>query len=248
MSAPSVTPVKVLLTVVVGVSFIGFLRGTTQDDYTFEPPLRDLPEAHHGDVHKARPYWELRDSPRGAGPVLEADLAAMGAAVPGRADAVSLAGHDKRVALMSREATRAYFGAPPVIPHPARQQTQAECTACHDNGVRLGNKAAAAYPHDAFVSCTQCHAMAEPSVPWEASAVQPDPRAVQNLFVGEHAPLQGERWTDVAPPRLPHPTFMHERCTSCHGPNGRDALKSTHPERQSCLQCHVTNAAIEQRP
>lgn len=248
MSRPTSGPLTIFLTVVFGVSLVGFLRGTRHEDYSFETPLRDLPEAHHGGVRPARPYWEMRDAPRGDGPVLAADLAAMIEAMPSRTEAVELGGTDKRVALADRADNRAFFGAPPTIPHPVRQQTQAECVACHETGLRIADKAAPPYPHDGFVSCTQCHAMGEPALPWDPQAQLADPRAVDNSFVGAQAPLEGERWTGIAPPKLPHPTFMHERCVSCHGPNGRDAMKSTHPDRQSCLQCHVTDAELEQRP
>lgn len=247
MSSVPVSPVTVLLSVVFGVSLIGFMRGTDVEHYDFETPLRDLPEVQHGDVQPARPYWEMRQTPRGDGPVLAADLAAMEGAVPSRLDPVDLTGTSKREAIADRAEGRAYFGAPPVIPHPVRQGAQGECVACHENGVRISGHQAPPYPHENFVSCTQCHAMAEPAVPWdETDSV--DPRAVANSFVGVDSPLKGERWTSVAPPVIPHPTFMRERCVSCHGPNGRDAMKSTHPDRQSCEQCHAPDASLEQRP
>ncbi|MCO4746965.1 MAG: hypothetical protein KC912_19360 [Proteobacteria bacterium] len=247
MSSPPVNPLTVLLAVVFGVSLIGFLRGTDTNDYDFETPLRDLAEGDHGVVRPAVPYWEMRNSPRGDGPVLAADLAALEGAVPSRTDAVDLTGTSKREALADRAEHRAYFGAPPVIPHPVRQQTEAECKACHENGVRISGHQAPPYPHEAYVSCTQCHAMAEPALPWEETTPA-DPRAVDNSFLGVASPTEGERWTGVAPPVIPHMTFMRERCVSCHGPNGRDAMKSTHPDRQSCEQCHAADASIEQRP
>jgi len=249
MAKPSTGPVMVMLTVVLGVSLVAFLRATRSDDYTFETPLRDLPEVHHADVKPAIPYWEMRNrAPGGRAPVLQADLAALEGAVPSRTDAVELGSGGKQAALAQRSARRAYFGAPPVIPHPVRQQTQAECKACHELGIRIRGMAAPPYPHESYVSCTQCHAMSEPNLPWDPDGQQADPRALPNSFVGERAPLEGDRWTGIAPPALPHATFMHERCISCHGPNGRDAMKSTHPDRQSCLQCHVTDSTLEARP
>jgi len=249
MDTPSTAPVMMFLTVIVGVSLVAFLRATRTDNYTFDTPLRSLPEVHHADAQPAIPYWEMRDrAPGGRPPVLESDLALLQGAVPRRTDAVDLGDEDKRAALAQRAERRAYFGAPPVIPHPVQQQSQAECRACHELGVRIRGLAATPYPHDNLVSCTQCHAMGAPGLPWDPDGQREDPRAVVNTFVGESAPLKGERWTGIAPPRLPHPTFMHERCISCHGPNGRDAMKSTHPDRQSCLQCHPTDSTLEARP
>lgn len=248
MDRPTNAPLAVLAMVVLGVSLVGFLRGTRQAEYAFEVPLRDLPEADHAGVQPALPYWGLRERVSGgAEPVLTADLATLVAAVPSRTDVVELGQGGKQNALAERSARRAYFGAPPIIPHPIQQQSQAECRACHELGVRIRGRVAPPYPHDAFVSCTQCHPQAAPALPWDPAG-EADPRAVPNSFDGARAPLQGKRWTGIAPPSMPHPTFMHERCISCHGPNGRDAMKSTHPERQSCLQCHVTDANLEARP
>jgi cytochrome c-type protein NapB len=76
----------------------------------------------------------------------------------------------------------------------------------------------------------------------------PDPRAVDNSFAGFPSPDQGPRAWDIAPPQIPHRTFMRERCESCHGVNGRDAIRSSHPYRQSCEQCHAASAEKDLRP
>jgi cytochrome c-type protein NapB len=34
---------------------------------------------------------------------------------------------------------------------------------------------------------------------------------------------------------------------SCHGPNGLFGLRTPHPDRQSCFQCHVPEAGLDQR-
>ena len=250
MDAPSTSPVMVFLTVVLGVSLVGFLRATRTEDYTFETPTRELIAATHGgEAMPAVPYREMRTrTPGDEPPVMTADLLTLRGQVPARTHPVDLGDGDKRSALDQRATRRAYFGAPPVIPHPVQQQSQAECRACHEFGMRIGDRAAPPYPHDGYVSCTQCHALAAPALPWDPDEQRVDPRAVPNSFRGEKAPIEGRRWTGIAPPSLPHPTFMHERCISCHGPNGRDAMKSTHPDRQSCLQCHATDASLEARP
>lgn len=51
-----------------------------------------------------------------------------------------------------------------------------------------------------------------------------------------------------APPTIPHPAHQHEvpACLACHRHGakvaGKDARPTTHPERASCLQCHVVAA------
>ncbi len=80
------------------------------------------------------------------------------------------------------------------------------------------------------------------------AALPPDATFAANGFVGMDSPEQGPRATDGAPPQVPHRTVMRERCTSCHGPNGRDAMKSTHPDRQNCSQCHASPADLDLRP
>jgi cytochrome c-type protein NapB len=40
---------------------------------------------------------------------------------------------------------------------------------------------------------------------------------------------------------------MRDDCMSCHGPQGLFGLRTPHPDRQSCLQCHVPNAELDQR-
>ncbi len=236
--------------IVLGIAIVGFMRATSHDDYDFEVPLRTLEEqASHADIGPARTYLAMRDAPRGTA-VLPDALAGLAASVPSRTDAVDLTGTSKADDLAVRSERRAYHGAPPVIPHVVGQATASECMACHDTGIRFGLLRATPIPHEAYTVCTQCHAMAEPGMPWAnpSEGVAVDPRDVPNSFLGSAAPEAGPRWTSIAPPAIAHPTFMHERCMSCHGPNGRDALRSTHPDRQNCEQCHVPQAPLEQRP
>lgn len=236
--------------ITIGLSLVGFMRATSSDDYVFEAPLREItgvPVA--GETRPSRTYWQLRDVARGEA-VLPESLALLQAAVPSVTDALELSDVSRADALTARTHRRAFYGAPPVIPHPVNQSSMSECLACHDHGMRMGALAAPAIPHPAFLSCTQCHALAEPNLPWgeRSEGLAEDPRAVPNSFVGLKAPLMGNRWTSVAPPIVPHDSFMHERCVSCHGPNGRVPLRTPHPDRSNCRQCHALNANLEQRP
>jgi len=135
-----------------------------------------------------------------------------------------------------RAARRAYAGAPPVIPH---APFGAGCTACHtERGMDVdGIGFAPPSPHDGTdgmagaVHCNQCHVFQATDGVFRA-----------NAFEGL-AWRPAHRAYDGAPPVMPHPVFMHEDCLACHaGPAAREAIRTTHPERENCRQCHLSVA------
>lgn len=145
---------------------------------------------------------------------------------------------EREAALTARAARRAYDGAPPVVPHPVDPTSVSACLTCHEHGLRLGAVVAPALPHRPFTSCTQCHApSAPPALAERARAALPP-----NGFDGLAAPAGGERAWAGAPPVMPHSTWMREACMSCHGPNGTAGLRTSHPWRMSCTQCHAARA------
>lgn len=175
--------------------------------------------------------------------VLALSLAACGSSNEGGEEAskgpsVPVAGHDG--ALKSSPAERAqrrsFDGAPPVIPH---QPMGVNCTACHnERGLDVaGVGYAPPSPHarteglSAISRCQQCHVFRTT-----------DATFVANTFEGLPQDLRpGPRAYDGAPPVLPHGLLMHENCLACHsGPAAREEIRTTHPEREDCVQCHVT--------
>jgi cytochrome c-type protein NapB len=146
-----------------------------------------------------------------------------------------------------RQQRRAYDGAPPVIPH---QHFDSPCVDCHAGQAVVvhGIGIAPANPHGVGFAadilqrsetvgiagrtqnCVQCH------VP--TSAV---PSFAGSTFSGWRTPgLRGSRHHPLAPPRIPHDTWLHENCLACHaGPAAREEIITTHPERTACRQCHV---------
>jgi nitrate reductase (cytochrome), electron transfer subunit len=107
-------------------------------------------------------------------------------------------------------------------------------------------KTAPKISHAHYTSCTQCHVPSVGSqIPTDEIALR-EPIAV-NQFVGLIAPLQGSRAWPTAPPTTPHPTLMRSDCMSCHGPQGMFGLRTPHPDRQACVQCHAPNAGLDQR-
>ncbi len=141
-----------------------------------------------------------------------------------------------KTAATARAKRRAYDGAPPVIPHGAMG---AECTSCHTRtGIQFGSMGfAPPMPHVSdpggigqFARCTQCH------VYQNATTV-----FVENTFDGLRQDLRhGKKQHALAPPVIPHSTFMRENCVACHtGPAAREEIRCSHPERIRCGQCHV---------
>lgn len=153
----------------------------------------------------------------------------------------------KRAALKDRAARRAYDGAPPVVPHPITQDSSASCLACHGQGMQVKDRFASKISHPAFGgSCTQCHVSTQHAFSASDAALWAAP-LTENSFQGKAAPAAGTRAWKGAPPTVPHRTLMRSDCMSCHGPSGLFALRTPHPERQSCVQCHVPAAENDQR-
>ncbi len=140
-----------------------------------------------------------------------------------------------------RAERRAFDGAPPVIPH---EQFTADCRSCHTpEGLEIaGVGYAPPMPHgntsgmSAISRCRQCHIYSEA-----------DDLFVENGFIGLRQDLRhGRRLNDEAPPVMPHPTHMRENCLACHsGPAAREEIRTPHPERPLCRQCHVEEVTTD---
>ena len=134
-----------------------------------------------------------------------------------------------------RAERRLYDGAPPVVPHENFGMT---CTECHNiDGVEVpGVGFAPPQPHadtagmSSVSRCVQCHVFKQSDAVFAASD-----------FVGLRQDLRhGARLYPIAPPTIPHKTFMRENCLACHsGSAAREEIRTTHPERTRCRQCHV---------
>lgn len=137
----------------------------------------------------------------------------------------------------NRSGRRAYDGAPPFIPHdlaPETERTQ-DCAPCHtfggyNPGLRTYSPRS---PHPELANCLQCHVRPVTS----ASFVESD-------WVTPDVPTYGVGGTILgAPPAIPHALLMREHCVSCHGgASAAPDIRTDHPERFNCRQCH---AAIE---
>lgn len=133
------------------------------------------------------------------------------------------------------ESIRSYDGAPPVIPHEINESTERiNCLSCHQYGglAPLLKKSAPRSPHPEYSQCLQCHV----------------PQKTKNTFKGmvnefvrfTNKPVVSPKTLPSAPPVIPHGPQYRTQCQTCHvGSGAVSGLKSNHPERQNCLQCHV---------
>jgi cytochrome c-type protein NapB len=140
-----------------------------------------------------------------------------------------------------RAERRAYDGAPPVIPHPRFSRA---CESCHEGGgvAVPGLGVAPASPHGetrgigASARCGQCHVERTTSGEFRVNRFEGRPQQVRHRAAA----------TAGGPPVMPHPAFMRESCAACHaGPGARSEIRTTHPERKRCRQCHVERSAAD---
>ncbi|MBI5155540.1 hypothetical protein HZA57_09915 [Candidatus Poribacteria bacterium] len=130
---------------------------------------------------------------------------------------------------------RAYLYAPPPVTHSIKNENDsAACLQCHarEKDVALRKNAIAPIPHAEFSQCLQCHL--------KGTAANADFRP--NGFVGLDFPGKGARAYEGAPPTIPHRLFMRDNCQACHGPTGDHSIRTPHPERSQCRQCHAAEA------
>lgn len=220
-----------LVTVIfaVGLAIVGFIVGTRPASKL----LRSKPQrAAKRPASAARSYTQLRSDR--ARRTRAGELGILVAAVPTAVPKAAPTAAQRKATLKARAERRAYSGAPPVIPHGISQKSSASCLTCHRNGAVVAGKIAPRISHPEYASCTQCHVvsqgMGRRNVP-----------NVGNTFHGTLTAGRGTRTGIGAPPTIPHSTWMRSNCLACHGPAGKAGLRTTHPQRKSCRQCHAPN-------
>lgn len=158
-------------------------------------------------------------------------------------------------------ALRAYPGAPPRIPHglTAEELHGLGCRTCHERGGYSARFEAyvPVTPHPDWVDCLSCH------LPDAGVAGIQLPHGEQNATcrqchaAGGPAPsVTPVDWRPAAwpalprdsgvPPVIPHDVTLRGNCIACHaGPAAVAELRTPHPERQDCRQCHVIALSAE---
>lgn len=231
----------IITALALGVALAGYLRGITEKPAVTRPPFRTAPSLST-EAPPAVPYSELPNARLGPNAGWSSRLETLRDTRPGIFDAVIRTDSLKQDSLRTRAARRAFDGAPPVVPHPIDQQNAAVCLACHGTGWQVGNLIAVRMSHPVYANCTQCHVESARREPSEIGTPVP------NDFAGVVRAGPGERAWLGAPPVIPHPSWMREECASCHGVLGRPGLRTTHPWRTSCTQCHASSASLDQLP
>ncbi|HSJ62737.1 MAG TPA: hypothetical protein VK922_02405 [Gemmatimonadaceae bacterium] len=159
--------------------------------------------------------------------------------------------------LATFRALRAYPGAPPRIPHgltPKEFQT-GDCNACHARGgysQRFG-----AYvpitPHADMGACLQCHVGDAMLMAIPLPSTDPSARCRQCHTPGQERRFEATvdwqpmAWPSTAratpgapPPAIPHTLQDRGNCVACHAaPAGVEEIRTRHPERSNCRQCHL---------
>lgn len=238
--------------IVIGMALVGFLQGIA------EPPPQpaagqssaaSLPESTRQPASEAAQavpaavaYRDLPAAGIQANAGWQQSLKDLQSARPGLFDPVQRTPAMKQAALADRARTRAFEGAPPVIPHAVEQQSAASCLACHGQGLQLGDRVATRISHAHFSSCTQCHVEQRTATPFTGEPI------ATNDFRGIDRSGPGARAGAGAPPTIPHPLWLRDDCLSCHGLVARPGLRTTHPWLSNCVQCHAAAAHLDQIP
>jgi cytochrome c-type protein NapB len=186
-------------------------------------------------------------------------------AVPADAERRAAA-HPRTLAMY--HAVRAYPGAPTRIPHAltADEFSSGSCNGCHARGgfAARFRLYAPVTPHPEYGECLQCHAVDDglvglaPPASAEATCLQchrldgAAPAFASTSWRAAPWPELGQRALPDAPPWMPHGLEMRGNCVACHaGPAAVAELRTTHPERANCRQCHVpapAEAGVFTRP
>lgn len=235
--------VPLMLSGIIGIALVGFLVGLRHTPRVAAPPrpVGATLEVTEDAVVASLSYSEIRDRPIGRNRGYGSALSSLVSVLPHLYAPVVIPAGAKARALAERSVLRAFNGAPPTVPHAVATMPDAACRGCHDAGLVIGDSRAPSPPHGLFVNCSQCH------VAELVEFGEPTPLA-ETTFVGLPAPTEGLRAWPGAPPEIPHSTHMRENCLACHGVLGKTGLRTTHPWRQSCLQCHAPSAELNRLP
>lgn len=155
---------------------------------------------------------------------------------------------------------RAFPGAPPRIPHGLTEQEfeGGRCNTCHERGGFVERFATYApmTPHPEMGQCLQCHVADDRLVGRPVSLGEGTPVCAQcHILDALTAPppqfvaidWPEPNWLKLGqvalpggPPLIPHRLETRGNCVACHAGMGSVyEIRTTHPERANCRQCHV---------
>jgi nitrate reductase (cytochrome), electron transfer subunit len=159
-------------------------------------------------------------------------------------------------------ARRAYPGAPPAVPHgltPEEFRT-GTCNTCHERGGYSTRFHAytPVTPHPEMGACLQCHVSDAGLVGLPFPGRDPDAACSQChtpmtlARTGPQLDWRPAEWPQPrraaltgSPPPIPHDLQLRGDCLACHmGPSAVAEIRTSHPERADCRQCHVLAAPV----
>ena len=240
--------------IAIGIGLVGFLVGIAEPVVPTRATQRvsALPTES---IRLTPSYREINSAAVGPNQAWTSSLASLKQTRPELLAPVVRTPAMKDAALRDRLRTRAFDGAPPVVPHRVEHQSAQSCLVCHGVGMQLGNQIATKISHPHFANCLGCHVEQAGSLPFAAhGAATGEPRMSvtieepTNLFSGLLRAGPGSREMPGAPPTIPHTTHLRGDCLSCHGLVARPGLRTTHPWLQNCVQCHASPAETERIP
>lgn len=153
---------------------------------------------------------------------------------------------------------RAFPGAPPRIPHPltVEEFRNDACKTCHERGGFSSRFDAYVplTPHPERGICLQCHVGEDAVMGVAAPAADPNARcplchgpaggpvraSASLTWPTTVWPTLSPKSPNRSPPPIPHDLQFRENCLACHsGPAAAAEIRTKHPERANCRQCHV---------
>ena len=224
---------------IIGVAMVGMVVGFGHPAPGWQP-LPPVHAVHDDGTLPAVPYHQMSGKARGPNRHYVSDLRTLVSPAPDLFAATATGAEARAGALARRATRRAFHGAPPTIPHPVDSNDVTSCYSCHGEGTVIGDVIAPKISHQRYTNCTQCHAAVTVPPPGSGGLM------VANSFQGQLSPGRGPRAYPGAPPQIPHSTHMRENCHSCHGALGTEGLRSSHPWRVNCTQCHAPSAQLDQ--
>lgn len=237
--------------IAVGIGLVGFLVGIAEPVIP-QRAVKLVAVAPSESSIVAPSYREMTSTTVGPNRTWTSSLASLKQPRPNLFAAVTRTAAMKDAALRDRLRTRAFDGAPPVIPHFVEQQSAQSCLVCHGEGLLLGTRIATKISHPHYANCLGCHVEYTGGLPIVApvkTSEEPAPSpSLGNVFAGRLRAGPGTRAMPGAPPTIPHTLHLRGDCMSCHGLIARPGLRTTHPWLQNCIQCHVSPDEIERMP
>ncbi|MGJ8639468.1 MAG: nitrate reductase cytochrome c-type subunit [Opitutaceae bacterium] len=244
--AKSIKATTIVVAIVFTISVSGFFMGMRQtvSETTYTQPTAETYEdvEPHSTTQTAVDYKDIANAGFGPNANFKSRLSSL-INMPDSQGGISPLLVSEQALREKRESRRAYDGAPPIVPHPIAQDNAASCLECHSQATQISNVVAPAISHPEYTSCTQCHVSGKGlGSRWNTADFD---LHTGNLFAGNHTAKPVDRAYDNSPPTIPHNVHMRQNCMSCHGELGTSPIRTSHPDRQSCTQCHVPSGQID---